>query len=127
MEGTWSDASVPPRMPPKENSAYRASRCRSITAIVWQRRSSVARMSRSLPSGAPSARPEGSIRATCRSLQQRPGALLISVHDRIGAHIGERLDGERRIEAAARWEGRAADDEEVRDVPALAVAVHDRH
>jgi len=51
-------------------------------------------------------------------LQERSGILLVAIHDRIGAHVGERLDRERRIEAAHRREGRAANDEEVWDVPA---------
>src|SRR5262245_63653385 len=59
-------------------------------------------------------------------LQQWSGPLPIAIRDRVGAHIGEGLDGERRIEAALGREGRAADDEEVRDIPALAVAVHYR-
>src|SRR5437867_6620931 len=61
-----------------------------------------------------------------QSLRERSGILLVAIHDRIGAHVGERLDRERRIEAAHRWVSRAADDEEVGDVPALAVAVHHR-
>jgi hypothetical protein len=59
-------------------------------------------------------------------LQERSGILLVAIHDRIGAHVGERLDRERRIEAAHRREGRAANDEEVWDVPALPVAIHHR-
>src|ERR1700732_331876 len=65
-------------------------------------------------------------RATESPLQERSGMILVAIHDRLGAHVGERLDRERWIEAAHRWEGRAADDEEVGDVPALAVAVHHR-
>src|SRR5262245_43915883 len=54
------------------------------------------------------------------SLEQRSRVLLVAVGDGVGAHIGERLDGQRRIEAAHRREARAADDEQVRNVPALA-------
>src|SRR5216684_2493146 len=57
-------------------------------------------------------------------LNERAGIFLVAVHDRIGAHVSDRLDRERRVEAAHRREGRAADDEQVRDVPALAVAIH---
>src|SRR5215831_4396027 len=59
-------------------------------------------------------------------LQQRARILPIAVRDCVGAHEGKRLDGERRIESAHAREGRAAHDEEVGDVPALAVAVDHR-
>src|SRR5262245_7367646 len=59
-------------------------------------------------------------------LQQRTRILLITVHDRIGAHVGQRLDRERRVESAHCRVGRAADDEQVRHVPALPVLVHHR-
>src|SRR3982074_2081659 len=60
------------------------------------------------------------------ALEQGSRTLFISIRDRVGAHIGERLDRQRWIEAAHRGEGGAADDEEIRDIPALAVAVHHR-
>src|ERR1700686_1267866 len=63
---------------------------------------------------------------TVLPLHERAGSAFVAFHDGIGAHIGERLDGERGIEAAHRWKGRAANQEEVRNVPGLAVAVHDR-
>ena len=34
------------------------------------------------------------------TLRERPGTILVPVHYRIGGHVGERLDRERRIEAA---------------------------
>ena len=61
-----------------------------------------------------------------RQRQAAARALLVAVDDRVGAHVGERLDRQRRIEPAHRREGRAADHEQVRDVPALAVLVDDR-
>src|ERR1700731_2432930 len=57
-------------------------------------------------------------------LYERTGILFVAIHDRISAHVSDRLDRERGIEAAHGWERRAADDEKVRNVPALAVAVH---
>src|SRR5262245_47290025 len=65
-------------------------------------------------------------RGRAESLEQRSRILLVAIGDRVGAHIGERLNGERRIKAAHRREARTADDEEVRNIPALAVAVHYR-
>src|SRR5947209_7168306 len=54
-------------------------------------------------------------------LKKCAGILLVPTDDGVGAHIGQRLDGQRRIEAAAlRREGRAADHEQVRHVPGLA-------
>ena len=41
------------------------------------------------------------------SLHERSGTVLVTIHDCIGAHVCERLNRERRIEAAHRWEGRA--------------------
>ena len=38
-------------------------------------------------------------------LYERPGIFLVAIHERIGAHVGERLDCKRRIEAAHRWIG----------------------
>src|SRR4051812_30345882 len=52
-------------------------------------------------------------------LDKRAGILPVAVHDRIGRHVGERLDGERRIKAAHGRMGRRSHDEEIRDVPAL--------
>ncbi len=69
-----------------------------------------------------SATPRGEIVA----LNKRAGIFLIAIDDGIGAHVSERLDGERGIEAAHRWKGRAADDEEIGDIPTLALAVDDR-
>src|ERR1700691_842668 len=79
-------------------------------------------------------RASGTGAARCRRLprsafssEKLPRAFLVSIDQRVGAHIGQRLDGERRVEAGAHgWEGRAADDEQIRNVPALAVTVHDR-
>ena len=50
----------------------------------------------------------------------------VAMHDRVGAHVRERLNGERRVEPAHRREGRTADDEQIRNVPALTVAIHHR-
>src|SRR5215475_1774788 len=58
-----------------------------------------------------------------QTLQERSRTLPVTVHDRIGAHIGERLDGERRIEPAHARERGAPDDEQVRHIPALPVAI----
>src|SRR6516165_7426792 len=59
-----------------------------------------------------------------RRLYERSGVDFVALHDRISTHVGERLDGECRIEASHRWKRRAADDEQVGDVPTLAEAVH---
>jgi hypothetical protein len=59
-------------------------------------------------------------------LQQRPRTLGVAIDDRVSAHIGERLGWSGRIEAAHGREGRAADHEQVRDVPALSIPVDDR-
>src|SRR6516162_2730629 len=56
-------------------------------------------------------------------LQQWPRIFPISVSDRVGTHIGERLDGERRVEAAYRRERRTPDHEQIGHVPTLAVTV----
>jgi hypothetical protein len=58
-----------------------------------------------------------------RSLHEWARALTVAVRDRIGGHIGERLDRERRIVARRGREVRAADDEQIGDVPALRVFV----
>src|SRR5947207_12504839 len=60
------------------------------------------------------------------SSDERSSLVPVAMHDRVGAHIRERLNGERRIEPAHRREGRTADDEQIRNVPALAVAIHHR-
>src|SRR5437667_9488045 len=60
-------------------------------------------------------------------LHESAGAFLVPIHDRIGTHISKRLNGQRWIEAAHRWKCRAAEDEQIRNIPALAVAVSDRH
>src|SRR4051812_18403575 len=59
-------------------------------------------------------------------LDQRAGSLLIAIDDRVGAHKGERLNRQRRIESAHGRMGRAAEDEQVGNIPTLAVAVHHR-
>src|SRR5580700_1277975 len=59
-------------------------------------------------------------------LNKSAGALFVAIDDGVGARIGEGLDGERGIEAAHRGKRRAADDEEIGDIPTLAVAVHGR-
>src|SRR6185436_9292503 len=43
---------------------------------------------------------------------ERPRLAPVALHDRVGAQVGERLDGERRIETAHRRKRRAADDEQ---------------
>ena len=57
-------------------------------------------------------------------LHESAGAFLVPIHDRVGTHISKRLNGQRWIEAAHRWKCRATDDEQIRNIPALAVAVH---
>src|SRR5207247_8446161 len=52
------------------------------------------------------------------ALDERPRALSIAVHDRVRRHVGQRLHGQRRIEAADGRKDRAARDKEVRNVPA---------
>src|SRR5438874_12989297 len=48
------------------------------------------------------ARLDGTLfRAMTKRLNQRAGIVAVAVHDGVRAHIGERLDRERRIEAAA--------------------------
>ena len=64
------------------------------------------------------------VRGAGAKLRERSGIFLVPIHDGIGAHVSDCLDRERRIEPAHRGEGRAADDEQVRNVPALAVAIH---
>ena len=49
-----------------------------------------------------------------------------SVDDRISAHEGERLDREFQIETRHSREGRTADDEEIWNIPALAIAAAER-
>jgi hypothetical protein len=56
-------------------------------------------------------------------LEQWPRIVTVPVSDRVGTHIGERLDGERRVEAAHRRERRTPDHKQIGHVPALAVAV----
>jgi KUP system potassium uptake protein len=51
-----------------------------------------------------------------KALQQGPRIFLVPVGDGVGAHVGQRLYGEGRIEPAHRRERRAADDEQVGDV-----------
>src|SRR3954454_22426266 len=64
---------------------------------------------------------------TCREpLDQRSGIFAVAIHNRVGAHERDGLDRQRGIEAAHRRVGRAAEDEEVGDVPTLAVAIHYR-
>src|SRR5437667_6006307 len=64
----------------------------------------------------------GSYRARYNS-DQRARALPVAVHDRVRRHVGQRLDRKRRVEARLRREIRAADHEQVGNVPALAVLV----
>src|SRR5262249_53893413 len=68
----------------------------------------------------------GSARGAPRNapLHERSWRVPVAGHDRVGAHVRERLDGERGIETAHRREGRTADNEQVWYVPALAVAIH---
>src|SRR5262249_2672207 len=58
-------------------------------------------------------------------LHERSWIVFIPLHDRVGGHVGQGLDRKCRVETAHRWERRATDDEEVRNVPTLAVTVHD--
>ena len=57
------------------------------------------------------------------ALQQQLRISPVPVGDRIGTHISERLDGERRVEATHRRECRTPDHEQIGHVPTLAVAV----
>src|ERR1051326_398150 len=61
-----------------------------------------------------------------RNLYWFSRVVLVPFYDRIRTHVGKRLNGQRRVETAHRGERGAADDEQVRDIPALAVAIHDR-
>jgi hypothetical protein len=61
------------------------------------------------PHPAPQGGEERAAFAALRVLQQRARTVLVPVHNCVRAHIGERLDGERRVEAAHAREGRAAD------------------
>src|SRR6185312_4929643 len=53
-----------------------------------------------------------------RASQQRSRIFPVAVDDRIRAHEGERLDGQRRIEARLRRKRRAADHEQIGNIPA---------
>ena len=53
------------------------------------------------------------------ALDQRARALAVAVDDGVSAHKGERLDSRRWIESTHGRKRRAADDEQVRNVPAL--------
>src|SRR5689334_6631788 len=66
------------------------------------------------------------VRSAALPLNKWAWALSVAVHDRVCRHIGERLDRQRRIKARLRREVRAADHEQVGNVPALTVLVDDR-
>src|SRR5262245_36413280 len=51
----------------------------------------------------------------CSGLDQLARVLPVLVHDRVGGHVGERLDRERRVVARRGREVGAADDEQIGD------------